>query len=82
MTTTSERTMTPDGQIANPLDKAANREPYLTTMLGSEVFVLTDRQRCGTFQSFAAPSQKSFSLAASLTWRSFAGSARTTDLRN
>jgi hypothetical protein len=31
MTTTSERTMTPDGQIANPLDKAANREPFLET---------------------------------------------------
>ena len=29
MTTTSERTMTPDGQIANPLDKAANREPFV-----------------------------------------------------
>ncbi len=27
---TSERTMTPDGHIANPLDKAANREPDLT----------------------------------------------------
>jgi hypothetical protein len=34
MTTTSERTMTPDGQIANPLDKAANREPFLNVLEG------------------------------------------------
>jgi hypothetical protein len=31
MTVTSERTMTPDGHIAIPLDIAANREPFLTT---------------------------------------------------
>jgi|GEM_PF-5809686 len=29
MTVTSERTMTLDGQIAIPLDTAANREPFL-----------------------------------------------------
>jgi hypothetical protein len=29
MTVTSERTMTPDGHIAIPLDTAANREPFV-----------------------------------------------------
>jgi hypothetical protein len=32
--------MTPDGQIANPLDKAANREPFLTVHRVSAVRTL------------------------------------------
>lgn len=35
--------MTPDGQIANPLDKAANREPFLKGIVAASIGVVCTR---------------------------------------
>lgn len=58
MTETSERTMPPDGQIASPLDKAANREPFVNKCKGA-LYGAAYRNALGfhTMSAIGEPSQ-------------------------
>ena len=53
--------MTPDGQIANPLDKAANREPFKNECKG--VHCGAAQQRTLGFHTLSAISELSQTIA-------------------